>query len=139
MSPSPTTSTFTSSTWATSSTVTSTTSTHGQTPLQTPDSEYTFRWPWEPIPYSPPLIPDLQTLAILNIRGETLLNSSLRDIIIKAQPHHSQRTLLHLTREQLIQHVDALVQWWKMANPQKAVQFGVVSGDGRIPLIGWGG
>jgi hypothetical protein len=41
--------------------------------------------------------------------------------------------LLHLTREQLIQHVDALVEWWKMANPQKAVQFGVVSPDGRIP------
>ena len=71
----------------------------------------------------------MQTLAILNIKGETLLNSSLRDIIIKAQPHHSYKTLLHLTREQLIAHVDALVEWWKMANPSKAVSFGVISPD----------
>src|SRR5579859_7917709 len=61
-------------------------------------------------------IPDLQTLAAYDLKGESFPDAYLTAIICQAQPHHSSRTLAHLTRSQLISHVDALVAWWKAAN-----------------------
>src|SRR5271167_5020610 len=66
-----------------------------------------------------PDIPSLATLVAQNTSGEYFSNEYLFAIIIKAQPYHSSRTLGHLTRSQLIDHVDALISWWKNANPRK--------------------
>lgn len=72
---------------------------------------------WEP--GSSPLIndiPDLQTLATQGIEAQIFPDVYLTAIITQAQPHHSNRTLAHLTRAQLIDHVNALVSWWKQAH-----------------------
>ena len=70
---------------------------------------------------SPPLlVPSLQDLVVQNLRGEYFTTDGLLDIIIKAQPHHSRRSLSHLSRYQLIDHLNALLAWWKQANPRKA-------------------
>src|SRR5215471_1409470 len=70
---------------------------------------------------SPPLlIPSLQDLVTQNLRGEYFTNDGLLDIISRAQPHHSRRSLSHLSRLQLIDHLNALLAWWKEANPRKA-------------------
>ena len=62
--------------------------------------------------------PSLNNLALRDdIHTENFSDDSLRAIIIKAQPHHSNQSLSHLTRAQLIKHVDDLVAWWKQANP----------------------
>jgi hypothetical protein len=63
-----------------------------------------------------PHIPSLRTLATFGLRGECFTDAYLIAIIIKAQPHHSDLTLRHLTRMQLIAHVDSLVAWWKQAH-----------------------
>ena len=86
---------------------------------------------WEPVirqpepdptpPMHTPQAPSLQNLAgRADGSGENFSDSSLKAIIIKAQPHHTTETLSHLTRAQLIKHVDDLVDWWKQANPQQA-------------------
>lgn len=75
-----------------------------------------------PSHHSSPVTPDIPSLATLvaqNTTGEYFSNEYLFAIIIKAQPYHSHRTLGHLTRSQLIDHVDALILWWKKANPRK--------------------
>lgn len=82
----------------------------------------------QPPPLSPtstsspvtPYIPSLAALVAHNVTGESFCNENLIAIIIKAQPHHSRRSLLHLTRPQLIDHVNALITWWKNANPRRA-------------------
>lgn len=86
---------------------------------------------WEPVvrqpepdptpPMHTPLAPSLQDLAYrADGKGENFSDDSLKAIIIKAQPHHTSQTLSHLTRPQLIQHVNDLVAWWIQANPQQA-------------------
>ena len=65
-------------------------------------------------------VPTLERLVALDLFGEYFNNDGLIAIIIKAQPHHSRSTLSHLTRPQLVAHVDALIEWWKKANPRKA-------------------
>jgi len=65
-------------------------------------------------------MPTLATLVARNLTGADFSNESLLAIIIKAQPHHSRRSLGHLSRSQLIEHVDALIAWWKAANPRRA-------------------
>jgi len=55
-------------------------------------------------------------------RGENFANATLKAIIIKAQPHHNDQSLGHLTRAQLVKHVDDLIAWWRRANPQQATQ-----------------
>jgi len=65
-------------------------------------------------------MPTLATLVARNLTGADFSNESLLAIIIKAQPHHSRRSLGHLSRQQLIEHVDALIVWWKAANPRRA-------------------
>jgi hypothetical protein len=65
-------------------------------------------------------MPSLATLVARNLTGADFSNESLVAIIIKAQPHHSRRSLGHLSRGQLIEHVDALIAWWKAANPRRA-------------------
>lgn len=34
----------------------------------------------------------------------------------------------------MVQHVDALVEWWKMANPQKAQEFGITEAERGMTL-----
>lgn len=86
---------------------------------------------WEPVirqpepdptpPMHTPQAPSLQNLASrADGNGENFSDDSLKAIIIKAQPHHTHETLSHLTRAQLVKHVDDLVDWWKQANPQQA-------------------
>ena len=84
---------------------------------------------WEPVirtpertptpPQNNPQIPTLENLAgRLDGKGENFSDDSLKAIIIKAQPHHSTSSLAHLTRQQLVKHVDDLVAWWLQAHPQ---------------------
>jgi hypothetical protein len=54
------------------------------------------------------------------MKGEDIRDDYLEAIILKAQPHHTPKSLAHLSRSQLIAHVDALIAWWKQANPRKA-------------------
>ena len=71
---------------------------------------------------SPSIVTDPPTLGELiawNVTAEYCSNEYLLAIILKAQPHHSNQSLAHLTRPQLIDHVDALIAWWKKANPRK--------------------
>ena len=86
---------------------------------------------WEPVvrqpepeptpPMHTPQSPTLENLAGRpDGKGENFSDDSLKAIIIKAQPHHSNQTLAHLTRQQLVKHVDDLVDWWKQAHPQQA-------------------
>jgi len=86
---------------------------------------------WEPVirlpepttvpPTSAPPTPSLQELASREDgKGENFTDDVLKAIIIKAQPHHTYDTIAHLTRAQLIKHVDDLVAWWKTAHPQQA-------------------
>lgn len=88
---------------------------------------------WEPVirqpetdptpPMHAPQTPSLQNLASrLDGNGENFSDDSLKAIIIKAQPHHNNESLSHLTREQLVKHVDDLIAWWKQANPQQATR-----------------
>jgi hypothetical protein len=79
----------------------------------------TYRYP-SPLPAAWDDIPDLQTLAACNMKGEDIREDYLEAIILKAQPHHTSRSLAHLSRSQLAEHVDALIAWWKQANPRKA-------------------
>lgn len=85
---------------------------------------------WEPVvrqpepeptpPMHTPQSPTLENLAGRpDGKGENFSDDSLKAIIIKAQPHHSNQTLAHLNREQLIKHVDDLVAWWKQTHPQQ--------------------
>jgi len=86
---------------------------------------------WEPVvphpepepapPMHTPAAPSLQDLAVRpDGNGENFSDDRLKAIIIKAQPHHSNETLAHLNRDQLVKHVNDLVDWWKRANPQQA-------------------
>jgi len=86
---------------------------------------------WEPViprpepelapPMHTPTAPSLQDLAVRpDGNGENFSDDRLKAIIIKAQPHHSNDTLAHLDRDQLVKHVNDLVDWWKRANPQQA-------------------
>lgn len=88
---------------------------------------------WEPVirlpetdptpPMHAPQAPSLQNLASRpDGSGENFSDDSLKAIIIKAQPHHNNESLSHLTRVQLVQHVDDLIAWWKQANPQQATR-----------------
>ena len=88
---------------------------------------------WEPVirqpesdptpPMHTPQAPSLQNLASRpDGNGENFSDDSLKAIIIKAQPHHNNESLSHLTREQLVKHVDDLIAWWKQANPQQATR-----------------
>jgi Zinc finger, C3HC4 type (RING finger) len=88
---------------------------------------------WEPVvrqpepdptpPMHTPQAPTLENLAgRQDGRGENFSDSTLKAIIIKAQPHHNDQSLSHLTRAQLVKHVDDLVAWWRRANPQQATQ-----------------
>lgn len=69
---------------------------------------------------TPEEIPDLQWLAANNVKGVDISEQYLIPIIIKAQPHHTEQSLAHLSTAQLVAHIDALVEWWKQANPRKA-------------------
>ena len=71
-------------------------------------------------------IPSLESLVKNNVRGADISNEYLIAIITKAQPHHTRWTLAHLGREQLVEHVDALIEWWKKVNPRRA---SLISGD----------
>ena len=86
---------------------------------------------WEPVmrqpesdptpPMHAPQVPSLQDLAFRpDGNGENFSDDSLKAIIIKAQPHHNNESLSHLTRPQLVKHVDDLIAWWRQANPQQA-------------------
>ena len=88
---------------------------------------------WEPVlrqpetdptpPMHTPQAPSLQNLASrADGNGENFSDDSLKAIIIKAQPHHNNETLSHLTRQQLVKHVDDLIAWWIQANPQQATR-----------------
>ena len=78
----------------------------------------------EPDPAPPMHTPQAPSLANLASRsdgkGENFSDDSLKAIIIKAQPHHNNQSLAHLNRQQLVKHVDDLIQWWKIANPHQA-------------------
>jgi hypothetical protein len=78
----------------------------------------------EPVPTPPlntPAAPTLQELALRSDgNAENFSDDRLKAIIIKAQPHHTIDSLAHLTRDQLVKHVDDLVDWWKRANPNQA-------------------
>jgi hypothetical protein len=79
--------------------------------------------PERPQPMHTPPTPTLENLAgRTDGKGENFSDERLKAIIIKAQPHHSERTLAHLTRAQLIKHVDDLVAWWKTTHPQQAIR-----------------
>src|SRR5277367_1450778 len=65
-------------------------------------------------------IPSLATLVAKNVTGAYFSNEGLLAIIMKAQPHYKRESLWHLSRKQLIEHVDALLAWWKEANPRRA-------------------
>jgi hypothetical protein len=82
---------------------------------------------WEPVvrlpeptpapPTSAPPIPSLEQLACREDgRGENFTDEVLKGIILKAQPHHTNDSIAHLTRAQLTKHVDDLVEWWKTVN-----------------------
>src|SRR5208282_122263 len=75
---------------------------------------------WEPVmrqpepdptpPMHAPQVPSLQDLAFRpDGNGENFSDDSLKAIIIKAQPHHNNESLSHLTRPQLVKHVDDLI------------------------------
>ena len=69
----------------------------------------------------PPQTPFLRNLASgMYGKGENYSDDALKAIIIKAQPHHSFQSLSHLKREQLVNHVNDLVIWWKQVHPQQA-------------------
>lgn len=87
--------------------------------------------PWENVIRSPerdptppmhaPQVPSLSSLAArADGQGENFSDDTLKAIIIKAQPHHNNNSLSHLTRLQLVKHVDDLISWWKVANPLQA-------------------
>jgi hypothetical protein len=67
----------------------------------------------EPVPTPPvktPAAPTFQELALRSDgNAENFSDNRLKAIIIKAQPHHTTDTLAHLTRDQLVKHVDDLV------------------------------
>jgi len=97
---------------------------------------------WEPVirppertptpPQNTPQVPTLENLAgRLDGKGENFSDDSLKAIIIKAQPHHSTSSLAHLTRSQLVKHVDDLVVWWLQAHPQQATR-GIQSNDAAL-------
>jgi hypothetical protein len=71
-------------------------------------------------------VPTLETLVQNNVRGTDISTEYLLAIIQKAQPHHSRLTLDHLTRDQLVEHIDALIEWWKKSNPRRA---SLISGE----------
>lgn len=71
-------------------------------------------------------VPTLESLVKNNIHGADISNEYLLAIIEKAQPHHTRWTLDHLTREQLVKHVDDLIEWWKKVNPRRA---SLISGE----------
>ena len=84
---------------------------------------------WDPVvrlpeatpvpPTSAPPTPSLHQLASREDgRGENFTDEMLKEIILKAQTHHTHESIAHLTRAQLVKHVDDLVAWWKTANPQ---------------------
>jgi hypothetical protein len=77
-------------------------------------------------------VPTLDYLMQNNIHGKDVSTDYLYAIIEKAQPHHTRWTLNHLSREQLEGHVDALVEWWRKANPRRA---SLVSGEGMAAEI----
>ena len=89
-------------------------------------------WPWsssfsvdarsfEPDSITPgdaPQPPSLSNLAgRRDGKGENFSDEVLQAIIIKAQPHHSYGGLAHLSRSQLVKHVDDLVSWWITTHP----------------------
>src|SRR5579862_330099 len=80
----------------------------------------------EPTPVPPTSAPPTPTLEQLARRddgnGENFTDDVLRAIILKAQPHHTNDSISHLTRAQLVKHVDDLVAWWKTAHPQVTPQ-----------------
>jgi len=86
---------------------------------------------WEPRQPQPGPAPPMHTRQAPSLgdlagrpagRGENFANATLKAIIIKAQPHHNDQSLAHLTRAQLVKHVDDLIAWWRRANPQQATQ-----------------
>lgn len=97
---------------------------------------------WEPVirppervatpPQNTPQVPTLENLAgRLDGKGDNFSDDSLKAIIIKAQPHHSTSSLAHLTRAQLVKHVDDLVAWWLQAHPQQVTR-GVQHSDAQL-------
>jgi hypothetical protein len=105
----------------------------------------TNRFPSVPIPsiaalsFAPPSslhekgywVPTLDYLMQNNVHGADISTEYLYAIIEKAQPHHTRWTLNHLSREQLEGHLDALVEWWRKANPRRA---SLVSGEGMAEI-----
>jgi hypothetical protein len=80
----------------------------------------------------PPLekdVPDLRTLATYGLKAEGFTDTYLIAIITKAQPHHSNFTLGHLTRTQLIDHLDALVVWWKQVHGKSSRRAASIKSD----------
>lgn len=60
----------------------------------------------------------LRDLAQTNAKGINFSDNSLRDLIIKMQPHHSYASLAHLNHTQLIDHFDSLLVWWNIVQLQ---------------------
>jgi hypothetical protein len=61
------------------------------------------------------VVPSLEDLIRANGNSQNLGEDMCKAVIIKAQPQYSHETLAHLTGDQLVKHVDDLVDWWKQS------------------------